>query len=181
VALCGTFPPGVPDTFYEEAVRAARHRGIPVLLDGYRGVLPTLQAGVELLKVNAAELCALMERDDLAGAAADCLAAFPVRWLAVTAGGGQAHLFRAGEKWDFTLPKLERVLNPIGAGDTAAAVLLAQVAGRRALLEEPAGMVGAFRQALAAASASCLTPEPARFDPAAAATLATRIVVQKGR
>lgn len=178
VALCGTFPPGVPEALYAETAAAARAAGLPVLLDGHRGVLPTLAAGVDILKINASELKQLAEETDLAAAAAACLARFPrVRLLAVTAGGAAAYLFTRAGVWEFGLPRLERVVNPIGAGDTVGGVLLHRlVAAGNAALETAAP--DAFRFALACASASCLTAEPARFDPAAAADLAPRITVR---
>ena len=73
--------------------------------------------------------------------------------------------------WEFTLPPLRgAVLNPIGAGDTVAGVLLtALVQGWHPSL--------AFRVALASGSASCMTYLGAQFDVGDVATLATGIVV----
>jgi len=191
LALCGTFPSGVPPSIYAGAARAARARGLPVLLDGVCGVAPTLAAGVDILKINARELA------NLAGVAADSPAAaavvlqrFPkVGRLAVTAGARTAFLFDRLHVWALHLPALSAALvNPIGAGDTAAGVLLAQVVRRRLLFADSAAPVTvpdsawlalAFRDALACASASCLTAGPAAFDLAVARDLAAATVVSQ--
>ncbi len=194
LALCGTFPPGVPPTFYAEAARAARARGLPVLLDGVRGVRLTLEVGVDLLKINARELASLAEitADDPPAAAALVLQRFPkVDRLAVTAGPRTAFLFDRRHAWALQLPPLPAaVVNPIGAGDTTSGVLLAQIVGRRQLfaaaattpandVTDDAWLARAFRDALACASASCLTTSPAVFDLAIARALAAATVVTR--
>jgi tagatose 6-phosphate kinase len=193
LALCGTFPPGVPPAFYAGAARAARARGLPVLLDGVRGVLPTLEAGVDLLKINASELAGLAETtaDAPPAAAAVVLKRFPkLDRLAVTAGPRTAFLFDRRHAWALRLPPLPAaVVNPIGAGDTTGGVLLAQIVNRRQLFADAAApatdatdsawLAWAFRDALACASASCLTAAPAVFDLATARALAAATVVTR--
>jgi tagatose 6-phosphate kinase len=172
VALCGTVPPGVPETFYGEVARAARAAGARVVLDGVTGVGPALDAGVDVLKVNAAELRQLTGRDDLADAARACLGRYRLTWLGVTAGPDAAWLFGPDLAVRYDLPRLEAVRSTIGAGDCATGILLARLAGTDL---QRTTVVEAFAAALAAASASCLTDIPALFEPATAARLRAAI------
>ncbi|MFA5203781.1 MAG: PfkB family carbohydrate kinase [Lentisphaeria bacterium] len=193
LALCGTFPPGVPPQFYATAAQLARARGIPVLLDGCHGVQPALETGIDLLKINTRELAALAglppDRPDAAATA--LFERYPrLGRLAVTAGPQAALLFDRTGVRRFQLPALDQVVNPIGAGDTVAGVLMTQVAARRHLFADSASpcpaagdlpldwLAAAFRDALACASASCLTAAPAAFDPAAARELAAAITLR---
>lgn len=171
VAICGTFPPGVPEHCYAEIVRLARAGGRPVLLDGYQQVRPALEAGPTALKINAGELRHLTGRTNIEDAALECLAHYPLALLAVTDGPAAAWLFTRDHAWEFQQPTLP-VRSAIGAGDCASAVLL------RGLV---AGLPprDAFHQALAAANASCLTDLPAQFDPADAEELRGQIHVRQ--
>ncbi|MEI8079162.1 MAG: PfkB family carbohydrate kinase, partial [bacterium] len=159
-----------------------------------RGVRLTLEVGVDLLKINARELASLAEitADDPPAAAALVLQRFPkVDRLAVTAGPRTAFLFDRRHAWALQLPPLPAaVVNPIGAGDTTSGVLLAQIVGRRQLfaaaattpandVTDDAWLARAFRDALACASASCLTTSPAVFDLAIARALAAATVVTR--
>ncbi len=181
VSLCGTFPPGVPATLYAEIAAAARPRAL-VLLDACRSVEPTLQAGIDVLKINAAELRLLTGCADMPAAARLLAQRYGPLWIAVTAGPDAAFLFGAGGAWRFALPPLTGVRNPIGAGDTTAGVFLwhltkARGADLPASRLVPEAVIAAYKEALAAASASCLTLTPAAFDPAVATDLRSRIMV----
>ena len=192
VALCGTFPPGVPATFYAVVSEHARNRAA-VLLDAHGDILPALNAGPDIVKINAAELVEISGTADLVQAAAACLARFPFRWLAVTEGAGTAHLFAARHHTSFHLPALPGVVNTIGAGDCSSGTFLAAVVtGRSAVtslgptpatpgerLAAPEFVAEAFRASLACASASCLTPTPATFSPAQASALVSRITMER--
>ncbi len=172
LALCGTYPPGVDADFY---ATLARYKGNALLLlDGYKGIEATLATGqVDILKVNADELRSLAsggsaaaEPDAAEGAAPlpavalSVLAAYRLRWLAVTAGPRTAWLFenptggkgtgspRCWRFFEFRLPVVDGVINPIGAGDTVGAIFLAQMAAGTSAET-------AFATGLAAGSASC--------------------------
>lgn len=171
VAICGTFPPGVPETCYADIVQTARAAGRPVLLDGYRQVRPALAAGPTILKINAEEIRHLTGRINLEDAAFDCLTQFPLQMLAITDGPHPAFLFTRQVSWQFDQPTLA-VRSAIGAGDCASAVLL-----RELLAGQPPQE--AFRYALAAANASCLTEQPSNFQPKEAEALRQQIKLKK--
>ncbi len=185
LAVCGTFPPGVPMTFAAELAMAARAGGISVLLDAYRGVAPVLDAGVDILKINAAELRELAGKPDTGAAAAALFAQYPrTACLAVTDGPGDARLFLrnaadSATSWRLPLPKLPRIMNPIGAGDCTAGVLLLRLV-QTADSARADAVVEAFREALACACASCLEERPACFDAGAAARLRDAITPLRG-
>jgi fructose-1-phosphate kinase PfkB-like protein len=161
VALCGTFPPGVPDRFYGEVVKGAGVLRIPVLLDAWREVGPALAAGPEILKVNRSELSKIVGGDDLGGMCRHLLAQHPVRMVAVTDGPRDAWLATREKSWRFVQPSLSSVVSPLGAGDTVSAVFFSEFLAGVAPPQ-------AFAAGLAAGAASCLTRLPALFDLATA-------------
>ena len=176
VALCGTFPPGVSEEVYAELASSVGPDTI-LLLDGFKGVEKTLATKrVNVLKINADELCWLTEEKDLDKAARIAMETHlaPGALLAVTRGPSSALLYSSsgGGSQDGSAPisvtEFEitpvKALNPIGAGDTCSSVLLyALCAGNSA--------EDAFASALAAASASCLNIRGAHFKAADAASL----------
>lgn len=172
LALCGTCPPGVDEEFY---VTLARSKGKAfLLLDSYREIAATLATGqVDILKINAHELRSIADWsrgchrpvaaepvESISEMALGVFAAHRLRWLAVTAGPNTAWLFESpcvGSVpcqpctwlfYEFRLPAVEGVVNPIGAGDTTGAIFLAQ-------LSAGAPAHTAFAWGLAAGSASC--------------------------
>jgi tagatose 6-phosphate kinase len=171
VAICGTYPPGVPESVYAEAVHEARRRGLPTVLDAYHGVRQALAVGPTILKINADELRHLTNRANVEDAALDCLALYAVEMVAITDGPRPAFLFSRHECWQFDQPEL-RVRSAIGAGDCASAILLRELVANQPPHE-------AFRRALAAANASCLTETPSQFDPRQAEVIAEQILVQQ--
>jgi tagatose 6-phosphate kinase len=188
VAICGTYPPGVPATLYADIVRAGCASSALVVLDACRGVEPALAAGPSVVKINRTELLGLAGSGDeeTVAAARRLLGRFPIGVLAVTAGPDAACLVGRRRAWSFAVPRLADVANPLGAGDCATAGLLLH-----ALTAWPAPDLGGtplpadevwvepFRQALACASASCLTTGPAEFDPRTAAELAPQVRVSE--
>jgi fructose-1-phosphate kinase PfkB-like protein/pantothenate kinase len=172
LALCGTYPPGVDESFY---VRLAQAKGnATLLLDSYRNIDAVLATGqVDILKVNAHELRSLADKirhtkrlpglESPSSVPDDALTLFetiPLRQLAVTAGPDTAWLFASPRRdvgahrftvWqfqEFYLPTIDDVVNPIGAGDTVGAIFLTQLLAGAPPHE-------AFACGLAAGSASC--------------------------
>ena len=176
VALSGTVPPGVEGHFYAGVAVRARSLGIPVVLDAVNDIHAALQAGVTVLKINAAELHAIAPSSDLQTSAESVLEDFSgVAAVAVTAGPEPAWLFTRKKTWRLTIPELPGPLvSAIGGGDCTTAVLTRRLAEHRDLDLLPEF----FQEALACASASCLTEIPSVFDPEIAADLNTRIAVE---
>jgi tagatose 6-phosphate kinase len=171
IALCGTWPPGVGSEFYA-GIAAAKGNAV-LLLDGYRDVEPTLETGnVDILKINVDELKDLFGGDTVSEAAERCFAKYAVQHLAITDGPGDAYLWSGGQAWRYSLPAQTGLLNPIGAGDTVAAVLLVRLLQGKAIEE-------AFADGLAAATASCRHLTGATFEVAEIAELRGKIEVTK--
>ncbi|MFI9274386.1 1-phosphofructokinase family hexose kinase [Kitasatospora sp. NPDC052896] len=169
VVLAGSLPPGLPDDAYATLVRAARGRGVPVLLDtSAPWLLPALAAGPDLVKPNADELreatglaephraaAALLDR----GAGAVVASLGPDGLLATTPDGS----------WLATPP--ERLAgNPTGAGDSAVAAL---TTGLLDSLPWPARLA----RAVALSAATVLAPTAGDYDPAAYHHLLPRVTV----
>ena len=74
----------------------------------------------------------------------------------------------------YTLPVLEKVVNPIGCGDTASAVLLSEMLCSRDIFES-------FRNALGAASANCLNSFCGNFQKSDAVELAAAVKMEELR
>lgn len=176
VTLSGTVPPGVDGQFYAGVAARARTLGIPVVLDAVNDIHATLQAGVTVLKINAAELRAIAPSKDLQTSAEKVLQDFSdVMAVAVTDGPAPAWLSTRKKTWRLTIPELPGPLvSAIGGGDCATAIMARRLAEKHDLEQLP----DIFREALACASASCLTEIPSVFDPAIAADLKARVVVE---
>jgi 1-phosphofructokinase len=151
--ICGTMPGGLPDGLH--AALAARVRAPLLLWDSVAGLTEGLLPRVSWIKVNAEEhraLAPLLERS-------------PARpSLLITDGAAPAAARIAEAAWRCTVPPPEAVLNPIGAGDTVAAML---ADGLLRGLDARAAIAGA----LAAASASCANLLPAEWEPREAARI----------
>ena len=185
VALCGTYPPGVSEGLYLRAAEAARNAGIPVLLDSIRQVKTTLASGIDLLKINRAELAELTGEASIEAGCARILNRFRVSWIGITDGPQRAFLAGRETGFAFRLPPLPRCRNTIGAGDCASGIFLAEIAARIRQTQIPTAalppevVAAAFAQALAAASASCMTDLPAVYAPREQQTLKEKIVIEK--
>lgn len=144
VLFSGTVPPGLPDDMYRRILAGSKSR--LSMLDAWKGVDATLLSQVDYVKVNRAEHASL---EPLAGEGGPL--------FLVTDGAGEAEVKR-GRKLQVRIPtaRLDRVRNPIGAGDTVSA-------GTLHFLLEGVEPVEAFRRGLAMGSASCLNLEPAQF------------------
>ena len=186
VALCGTCPPGTPNDFFAAMIQRCRGK-MPVLLDSFQGIQAALEQHPDILKINDHEVNELTACGKAIGDGARRLAEqFKIPFVAITAGANTACLANAAEIRFLSLPMLEHVLNPLGAGDTATAVLLAGVCraihqGKLTFPFPPTAsqnletMGELFADALAAASASCLDSRPACYCEKAAKTIRKRI------
>jgi len=160
VAFCGTLPPGAENFLYVEAARLTAKYRIPLLIDSYMELETLLSLHpAPMLKINADELRLFTGETETVPALRKLFARFPLRFAAITDGAGDALLCDDRHLHRYHLPKLERIVNSIGCGDTANAVLSAE-------LLAGAAPVDAFAEALAAATANCLSVRCGEFDPA---------------
>jgi 1-phosphofructokinase len=180
VVLSGSLPPGTPEGWYAELVRAVRGTGARVAVDTSEGPLRALlaagpDAAPDLLKPNAEELAQVTgasEAELLADPAAlsDAVArlhAHGIGEVLLTLGGDGAVLSTAaGGVWSARAPRVA-VRSTVGAGDSSlAGHLLADLAG------EPGP--GRLQRAVATGSAAAAlpgsaVPTPDQVDPAAVA------------
>jgi fructose-1-phosphate kinase PfkB-like protein len=157
-AISGSLPDRTDISLYERAAGIAVSAGIPVLADAVKGIAPVLELpGRIILKVNRDEFLRLTECDGLQLA----LKYASKRWrnacFAITDGSGNA-VFSDGERYvSCSLPRLKRVISPLGAGDTASAVLASCITTGTELPK-------AFCTALASASANCLSERAGEFQ-----------------
>ncbi|OGV51438.1 MAG: hypothetical protein A2X49_16940 [Lentisphaerae bacterium GWF2_52_8] len=171
LALCGTFPPGISAPFYAEAALAAKRQGLTVFLDAWKDIGPALQAGVDILKINREELASLSSENEVSKGITASFDRYPMlRIIAITAGGQEAQIAeRGGKRWILKIPRLENLINPLGAGDTSAAIFLSEFLAGAAVPE-------AFAAGLGAASASCLHLKCAVFSREQAKSFAGKIL-----
>ena len=158
-AFCGTTPDGTDPGFYAKAVKFAAAARIPLLIDAFRGIDEILTGNAAIvLKINREELALLTGTEGIADGLRKLFASAPaLRFAAITDGPGTACAADGCRFVAYTLPRLDGIVNPIGCGDTASAVLLSGfVAGG-----DP---FRAFRQALGAASANALNAFPGHFE-----------------
>lgn len=170
LAICGTCPPGINEYFYTKAVEKARSLGRFTLIDSCQYVKTLLEDGADLLKVNHEEICGLTGAARLDDALSEAFRIFRIKFLAVTDGPDCAWFSDGQQLLRLGIPPLEKIVSPIGCGDTCSGVMLSEILTGN----DP---VDAFRTGLAAASANCLTPMPAQFDPEQARTLYQKITV----
>ncbi len=156
-AFCGTLPTGTDRFLYARAARLAAQAGIPVLVDSYRDIQPVFDTGVEIfLKINADELKNMTGMETVSAGLKQVFTNSSVRGAAITDGAANAYASDGKRIVTYRLPKLEKIINPIGCGDTASAVWMSELSDGN----DPAE---AFRIALGSASANCLSAFPGSF------------------
>jgi 1-phosphofructokinase family hexose kinase len=171
LVLTGSLPPGLPATFYRDAIAEAPGR--PTVLDtGGEALRQAVAAAPTVLKVNRDELAALVGRDLIA--MGDVVAAareVPVRdGVVVTLGQAGAVLVRAGRAWMARPPEVRRE-SAVGAGDSLAAGLAAAL-----LAGQP--LVDALRLGVAVAAADVATLLPGTVERAEVDRLLPLVAVE---
>ena len=171
MAICGQPPDGMATDFYVECVKRAAAAEKPVLIDSWQKIAPVLENGRNItLKINAEELLQLTGLAEVFPAMRLLIEHYGLTRLAITDGAKQAFLAEGRTLWRFTVPRLDRVVNPVGSGDTASAVFWSELLCGGAPEE-------AFRAGLAAATANCLTMLCGSYDPLAARNFYQQITV----
>src|SRR4051812_13055407 len=175
VVLAGSLPPGAPDAWYAELVRALRRTPARVAVDTSEGPLSALVAGLpeaapDLMKPNGEELASFVGGDEesfetdpaTAAEAARQLVERGVGAVLVTLGGAGACLVTADGAWH-AAPPPTTVVSTVGAGDSSLfGYLLSDVRGGT----PPDRLALAVAYGSAAASLPGTTiPEPAQTHP----------------
>ena len=171
-AFCGTLPGATDPELYTRLAQAAARNNVPLLLDVWKdpGKLFSAARSV-ILKINKDELFQLTGAADIPSAFRTLEQQYGLTRAAITDGPGQAFAFDGSQLAVYTLPRLEKVVNPIGSGDTASAVLLGGIVSGTEFFP-------AFQSALAAASANCLSSLCGSFSMQDAADIARQITVE---
>mgnify|MGYP001570336205 CR=1 FL=1 len=168
LALCGTFPSGISSDFYTRVAVEAAKLNIAIFMDAVQYIGGALAAGVEILKVNDEEIKEIGGKKTVKASAMECMKKYPIKNIAVTAGADNAFLFTPSESYEYSIPPIRDIVNPIGAGDTVGAVMLAEICVGKNISD-------AFQTGLAAGSASCFSDLPAFFDAKTAIRIAGKI------
>ena len=167
LAVTGSLPDGTSPDLYIKAAELAVKYNMPVLIDALAGIDGILSLpGKVILKVNQEEFFNITGQSEIIDAHRFAAGKFPDKIFAITNGPGEATLSDGKHIYRYRLPEI-KVVNPLGSGDTASAVMTALFASGI-----PAGE--AFKQALAAASANCLNETAGMFDPAESSRLAEK-------
>jgi len=156
VVASGSLPPGVPDDFYARVARIARQHGTRCIIDASGPALAAaLAEGVFLVKPSRSELAAhvgsaLDTEQSQVDAVAALVAEGSAEFVALTLGEAGAVLASAAGVIRLPVPQVT-VLSAVGAGDSfLGAFVLRMAQGRDAR--------AAFRAAIAAGSATAMTP-----------------------
>ncbi len=173
LALCGSLPTGTDENLYADAARIAAKNGVPVVADCCFNLDGLMSSGADIcLKINAGELAKLTGESGISNGMKKLFNRYSnLRFCAITNGAESAFASNGERVAEYTIPKLENVINPIGCGDTASAVFSAELVSGTELFE-------AFRRALGYASANCLTPQPGDFSPDAAQQIIQNITIK---
>lgn len=124
VVLSGSLPPGAPVDGYAQMTATARGRDRPVLLDaGGEALARGITACPAIVKVNVDELAAIEAGSDPLAAAAALCARGPGAVVVTDGPRGMVAVTPDG-RWRCAPPEPVRG-NPTGAGDAAAAALIA--------------------------------------------------------
>ena len=158
-AITGSLPDGTNKEFYTQWAEKVLASGKLLFIDAVKGIENTLfLPGKKVLKINKEELFFLSGEKELKQGMERMFEKYVLEVLAVTDGAANAFLAaKQGIRKKYILPVLENVISPLGCGDTASSIFTA-------LFLEGVSPEEAFKTALAAASANCLSADAASFD-----------------
>jgi sugar/nucleoside kinase (ribokinase family) len=166
----------VEPSFCAAVAQECTARSIPFVLDAVSGLEGALAAGVTVLKINASELRKITGVKDVLAAGMSMLSQYPrLGAVAITDGPRPGFLFTREGTWEYAVPHLEHVVNPIGGGDCATSILARRIAEGAT----GAGLAEAFAEALSCSCASCLTNIPSVFDWNTAQQIRMRLTFRK--
>jgi 6-phosphofructokinase 2 len=178
VVASGSLPRGVPDDFYRSIAEIVLRRGARFVLDCSGAPLKTaLGSGVHLVKPSRRELGMLVGRDLLdqnscLAACRNIVDAGGAEYVAVTLGAEGAMLLGPGVTLRASAPSVASAISSVGAGDSFLGALVWSLASRR-------GFGEALRLAVAAGSASLLTPGTGLFKTEDLAAFCREVAVEE--
>ena len=168
-AICGTLPGGTDPIVYAQIADLARIRKLPILLDAIKNTESVFATAPEIwLKINRQELSELSGEETPEAGLRRLFARFGnLRYAGITSGPDTAYFSDGVDIIRYEQPKLppRQIVSTLGCGDTASAVFGSELLNGTAPAE-------AFRLALGAASANCLTLKCGEFSPIQARDLA---------
>ena len=174
IAVCGTCPGTIGEEFYREITKiSGKQQNQLLFFDAYIDTKKALtEKNIDIIKINRHELFNLTLQDDITEALKLLHQEYAIKIVAITDGADGAWLSDGKNIFFYELPKLKNIKNPLGAGDTASAIFLAQILHNKKASD-------AFKNALAAASASCLKMFCADFSQIEAKKIKSLISVRK--
>ena len=175
LAIAGTLPGNMDTGFYSRLAECAARLGKLLIADLWRDLDRVAASGARfVLKINRQELAAASGETDLRAGVAALMKRFPnLAAAGITDGSGRACWADADGFYFMELPPtVSPVVNPIGCGDTASAVLTSELVNGR---DGCAAMAAALGAAMAN-TASVLCGE---FDPAVAREYTRRIKIER--
>lgn len=173
ICLLGTVPDGTGCDLYLRTAEIAREHNLPILIDAWQHIDKLLNIGGQMiLKVNLDELSAITGTRNPHDAFKHCFSKYPLTGIAATDGPGIAFAATRDQMWSYQLPVLEKIVSPLGSGDTTAAVFMSEYLNGNDFGES-------FASALAAGSANCLTPLCGSYDKASAEQIRRNIKIKK--
>lgn len=173
-AVCGTMPSNAPNDIYSELTATALKNGKIVLADmlfDLDSVLKNSNKKV-ILKINADELKSFTGLDNTVNSLEILNKKYDLICAGITDGPDTAYLLADNKIFRYKLPKLENIINAIGCGDTASAVMLSEYLSS-------GDKINSFRMALGCASANCLSLKCAEFDKKFAEDFAEKINIEE--
>ena len=172
VAICGTLPGDTDGKVYFYITEIAAKYGIPVLVDACKNIEWIWQSDAEInLKINKDELFSLSGKSEITEAFKHLFELHgSLKTVAVTDGPDTAFASDGKNIVSYRLPELKNIVSTLGCGDTASAIYTSN------LINE-VDYILAFKKALAAASANCLSFLCGKFNPNDAVNIESKIKV----
>ena len=173
VAICGTLINGISTDLYFDIVKKSVENNKLVLLDTFRNMEKafSLKSNLIILKINRDELTELTGDKNVKSAMANLQKTYQFKAIMITDGAEKSYLIDDNMAfYEFELPPLDKLVNPIGSGDTASAVFLSEYLSSGDIIES-------CRLALGAASANCRSIKCGDFDVDYAKSYAEKIRV----
>ncbi len=132
VVLCGSCPPGVPNSFYGDIISLAKKAGAVTILDASGAHLAeALKSGPYMVKPNLAELAQLAGKEMVTleeiVASAQSLKQFGVKIIVVTMGKSGAIVTDGKRAWMATPPEI-KFCSAVGSGDSFLAAFIHSMA-----------------------------------------------------